>query len=93
MYIINGIHFNCIGGDKPLKQHEVHRHHKDQVVEELLDQSFSSSRPTALYISPMEFEEPGDLQQSVMIARPSDYDLTSEIMDAVPLTITNFQVF
>ena len=62
-----------------MKQHEVRAHHKDQVVEEL--QSFLS----------MEFEQPGDLQQSVLITRPSNHDLTSEIMNAP--TITNFKVF
>ena len=86
MYITR-IYFDHTGGDQSLKQHEVHACHKDQVVEEL--PSFSSSGPTDL--SPMEFEQPGDLQQSVMITRPSDHDLTSGIMDAP--TITNFQVF
>ena len=86
MYITR-IYYDCTGRDQSLKQHEVCACHKDQVVEEL--PPFSSSGPTDL--PPMEFEQPGDLQQSVMITRPSDHDLTSGIMDAP--TITNFQVF
>ena len=42
---------------------------EDQVIEEL--RSFSSNGPTDL--SPMEFEQPDDLQQSV--TRPSDLSL------------------
>ena len=71
--------FDCIGRDQSLNQYDVRDDHKDQVVEEL--QSFSG----------IEFEQPGDLQQSVMITRPSDHELTTGIMDAP--TITTFQVF
>ena len=54
-------------------------------MEEL--RSFSSSGPTDL--SPMEFEQPDDLQQSV--TRPSD--LTSKNMDEGASINTNLEVW
>ena len=60
-------------------------HNEDQVIEEL--RSLSSSGPTDL--SPMEFEQPDDLQQS--ITRSSD--LTSGKMDEGVSINTDLEVW
>lgn len=71
------------------QKHDVHARHKDQAVEELQSSSSRSTASTAL--SHMTVEQPIDPRQIVIITRPSDHELTSEIRDAS--TVTNFQVF